>query len=142
MLLLALLAFLPANAFADGEAVSPDTPSVYIPPPPQPPRPGKTPPECVNHLLETVYQGETNLFAKTKAYSTSFIEMRVGSKIGLGCPGWDLPAIELTYGGTGFTATMTEAATEIRWTINQDKALTATEKKVPLPPQPENAGKK
>jgi hypothetical protein len=126
----------PFLAFAD-EAVSPDTPSVFIPPPPLPPRAGKTPPECVNHLLELVYEGEKANFIANKSYSTSFIEMHLGSKMGVGCAGWDFPVLELTYGGTGFTATVTEAATEIKWTINQDKALFGREKKVaPLPQTP------
>jgi hypothetical protein len=131
----------PLLAFA-GEAVSPNTPSVYVPPPPLPPRAGKLPPECVNHLLQTVYEGEKATFAAKKTYSTSFIEMHLGPKMAVGCSGWDVPVVELTYGGTGFTATMTEAATEIKWIINQDKGLFGVEKKIaPLPQEPKPAKK-
>ncbi|MGZ3706477.1 MAG: hypothetical protein ACXWP1_11950 [Bdellovibrionota bacterium] len=118
----------------------PDTPNT--PPPPLPPRPGKVAPECVNKMLEAVYTAEKDHFAKTKSYSNSMLEIHAASKIGIGCSGWDLPDIQVTYGGAGFTATSTEASSDVKWTINQDHSLTVTEKEIkPLPP-PEPAPKK
>ena len=142
LLLIVMLAVLPAPARADGVPVSPDTPNAP-PPPPPPPRPGKAPPDCVNKVLKAVYDGEKEYFAKTHAFSESLIEVHAASKIGLGCRGWELPEVKITYGGSGYTATMTETASGVKWIINQDKAVILEEKEIKaIVVEPEPTSKK
>ena len=131
----------PALARAEGVPVSPDTPSAPPASAPAPaPRVGATPPACVDKILETVYEHEKTYFGKKKAYSDSLFEIRALSAIGLGCPGWDLPAIQITYGGSGYTAVTTEASSGNKWIVNQDKTLSSEVKKIepiepPAPPK-------
>lgn len=115
-------------ARADGVPVAPDTPST--PPPAPTSRPGKAPPDCVNKALEAIFDKEKAYIATAKNYSESLLEIHALSAIGLGCPGWELPEVKITYGGTGFNAVMAETSSGDKWTLNQDKALILEEKEV------------
>ena len=123
-----LVFFLSAIACAGGEAVDPNTPSAP-PPAPTPARP-TAPPDCVKKILDAIYDREKTFFEAKKQYSESLLEIRALSTIGVGCYGWDLPEMKMTYGGSGYTATMTETASGDKWTINQDKTLVLDVKEV------------
>ena len=130
-LILALL-FVSTAAFADPAAqdsqwVSPST--ANVPPPAAPTTPGKkAPPECVKKVLSVIYARERDFFATKKLYSDSMLEIHALSAVGLGCPGWELPTVSVTYGGSGFNAVMTENATSAKWRINQDNTFILEEK--------------
>ncbi len=125
--LLALL-LVSRTALAAGEWVSPDTPNAPPPEAPKPPKPGKAPPDCVSKVLEAIFMREKEFYGTKKAYSDSLLEIHALSAVGIGCGGWELPAISLTYGGSGYNAVMTETATGSKWTINQDKTVILEDK--------------